>query len=526
MNNKDKFYITTAIDYVNAPPHIGHAYEKIATDVLARHFKQRGADVFFLTGSDEHGIKIQRTAKAVGVNPKEHCDNISNLFKEAWEKFDIDYDRYIRTTDVDHENLVSKVFKILLDKGDIYKSSYKGLYCPGCEAFLSTRDLTEDGLCPDHQSKPQEIQEENYFFKLSNYKSKIIEHIKNNPKFILPEYRANEILNQLEDIEDISVSRSKDSVTWGISVPGDDSQIIYVWIDALSNYITGIGYFENPELFKKYWPVDLQMLGKDILKFHSIYWIGLLLALGIELPKTIFAHGWITVDETKMSKSLGNVINPIALLNEYELENADAIRYFLMTTTPFGKDGNFSDEEFKAKVNADLANNLGNLLNRTLSMLVKYFDGEITSGALTSGDNELAKACAETVEIVASRLDNYQITEAAESIIKLVDNANKYVNETAPWSLAKDPEKMQQCAQVLYNVLETMRYVAVLIYPFVPNIAQSVWEQLSMDGNISDQRLSSLSWGGLKQEKIAEKKSVKPVFLRLDSEFAGDKKKK
>lgn len=526
MSTKDKFYITTAIDYVNGVPHIGHAYEKIATDVLVRHFKQRGRETFLLTGSDEHGIKIQKTAAEKGVSPKEFCDEISDKFKEAWKELEINYDRYIRTTDEDHERLVAHIFKTLLEKGDIYKSSYTGLYCSGCEAFLSARDLTEDGLCPDHQAKPQEVKEENYFFKLSKYKHKIIEHIKSNPNFILPEFRATEILNQLEDIEDISVSRSSESVSWGIPVPGDDSQVIYVWIDALSNYITGVGYLDNKELFNKFWPANVHMIGKDILKFHSIYWIAILMAMEIELPETIFAHGWITIDQTKMSKTLGNVISPVDVMKAHDQQTADSIRYFLMTTTPFGKDGNYSDEEFKAKVNADLANNLGNLLNRTLSMLVKYFDGEISEKALTPAErNELAKACSDTKVFVEQKFDKYQITEAAEAVIGLVDKVNKYVNETAPWSLAKDPEQLELCSQVLYNVLETMRQVAVMIHPFVPNISQSIWEQLSMSGQVADQTYSVLEWGGLKQGKIADKESVKPVFLRIDSELAGDKKK-
>ncbi|MFA6988674.1 MAG: methionine--tRNA ligase [Candidatus Gastranaerophilaceae bacterium] len=521
-----KFYITTAIDYVNGLPHIGHAYEKIASDVISRHFKQRKTDVFFLTGSDEHGIKIEKTAKAKNVEPKEYCDIISEEFKKTWKAIDIDYNRYIRTTDEDHEKVVQWAFTKLQEKGDIYKDSYTGLYCNGCEAFLSPRDLTENGLCPQHMEKPAEIKEENYFFRLLNYKDKIIEHIKNNPEFILPEFRASEILNQLENTQDISVSRSKSSVSWGIPVPGDDKQVIYVWIDALTNYITGVGVLEDKELFKKYWPADIHMIGKDILKFHSIYWIAFLMALEIELPKTIFAHGWITIDETKMSKSLGNVINPTDLIKQFELEDADSIRYFLMTTAPFGKDGNYNDEDFKSKVNADLANNLGNLLNRSLSMLVKYFDGEIKDFAVTTKDNELAIACEETKNNVIEKFNAYQITEAVESIIQLVNKTNKYVNEQAPWTLAKDEKNMTECAKVLYNVLETMRYASILIYPFTPNISQKIWQQLSCEGKVSEQNIFELSWNGLKKGKIASSETVKPVFLRVDSELAGANKKK
>ncbi|MCR4881387.1 MAG: methionine--tRNA ligase [bacterium] len=517
---KETFYITTAIDYVNGLPHIGHAYEKIATDVIARHFKQRGKDVFFLTGSDEHGIKIQKTAAENGIQPKEHCDNTSNEFKKAWKKADIDYDRYIRTTDADHEKVVQWAFEELLKKGDIYKSSYTGLYCAGCECFLSPRELDENGCCPIHQKKPEEVKEENYFFKLSKYKDAIAEHIKKNPNFILPQSRANEILNQLKDIEDISVSRSKESVSWSIDVPSDSEQGIYVWIDALTNYITGVGVLDDKEKFNKYWPCDVHVIGKDILKFHSIYWIAFLMALGIELPKSIFAHGWITIDETKMSKSLGNVISIDTLMQTFELQDADAIRYFLMTTASFGKDGNYSDEEFKSKVNADLANNLGNLLNRTLSMLVKYFDGKISNRTM---DADLLKLCNETVSDVERKFDYYEVTEAIEKVITLVDAANKYVNDKAPWSLAKTD--LNECEKVLYSVLEVMKYASVLLYPVIPNIAQKIYTQLGFEGEIKGIKLADLKTLTIKEGQIATKDTISPVFLRLDSEIAKDKKK-
>ncbi len=521
---KETFYITTAIDYVNGLPHIGHAYEKIASDVIARHFKQRGKDVFFLTGSDEHGIKIQKTAQDLGISPKEHCDKTSSEFKKAWKKADIDYNRYIRTTDTDHEKLVQWAFEELLKRGDIYKSSYTGLYCNGCEAFLSPRELDENGFCPIHKKKPQEVKEENYFFKLSKYKDAIAEHIKKNPKFILPKSRENEILNQLKDIEDISVSRSKNSVNWSIDVLSDSNQGIYVWIDALSNYITGVGFLEDKEKFMKYWPCDVHVIGKDILKFHSIYWIGFLMALGIELPKTIFAHGWITIDETKMSKSLGNVISIDTLMENFNLENADPIRYFLLTTASFGKDGNYSDEDFKSKVNADLANNLGNLLNRTLSMLVKYFDGKISFSGNSYIDKELLALCQNTVREVERKFDYYEITEAIEAIIHLVDITNKYVNDRAPWTLAKTD--LQACEKVLYNVLEVMKYTSILLYPVIPNISQKIYNQLGFNGQIKDIQLKDLENLNLKIGQIATKESIKPVFLRLDSEIAQDKKKK
>jgi len=523
----DKFYITTAIDYVNGPPHIGHAYEKIATDVIARHFRQRGAEVFFLTGSDEHGIKIEKTAAAQGVPPKEFCDTISTKFKEAWKLLNISYDRYIRTTDEDHYKVVQYIFKTLLEKGDIYKASYKGLYCAGCECFLGARELTEDGCCPDHMSKPQEVEEENYFFKLSKYKDKIKDHILNNPTFIMPDFRVNEVLNQLKNTEDISVSRSRTSVNWGIPVPGDDDQVIYVWIDALSNYLTGAGYLFDEAMFNKFWPANIQMIGKDILKFHSIYWIAILMAMDIDLPQTIYAHGWITVNEAKMGKSLGNVISPELLIKEHDLTNSDPLRYFLMTTATFGRDGNYSDEDFKNKVNADLANNLGNLLNRTLSMLVKYYDGNIIPEIITeSTDNELARLTDSTQQTVIEKFNNYAISDAAETIFVLVDTANKYINEQAPWTLAKNPETKIRCGQVLYDVLEVLRQTSIMLFPFIPNISSDIWKQLSMDGDISEKQWKDLKWGGLKNGNIATKESINPVFLRIDSEFADKDQKR
>lgn len=515
----EKFYITTAIDYCNAAPHIGHAYEKIVADVIARQKKQVCDDVYFLIGTDEHGTKIERTAASCEIAPQEFCDKNAEEFKKAWKLLDIDYNQFIRTTEPSHKKRVQEIFKKLLENGDIYKASYKGLYCAGCESFLSEKDLI-DGLCPNHNVAPQVVEEENYFFKLTKYKDAIINHIKTHPEFIQPEFRAKEVLNQLEDIQDISVSRSKESLTWGISVPDDDSQIIYVWIDALSNYITALGYPDNGS-FKKYWSADCQVIGKDILKFHAIYWPAMLMALGLELPKTLFAHGWITVDEQKMGKSLGNAISPESLMKEFNLQNGDAIRYFFAAATTFGRDGNFSDEDFKNKVNSDLANNMGNLLNRSLSMLCKYFDGEIKPKFV----NETLKTGAiSTVQKTAIAFENYALEQAADSIISYVNDVNKYVNDNAPWALAKE-EKWTDCGKIIYNTLESMRFVAVLIYPFCPNIAQDIWNQLNCEGKVSTIKYKDLKWGELKLGKIASKDSVKPVFLRLDSEIAGDKKK-
>ncbi len=513
----EKFYTTTAIDYVNGAPHIGHAYEKILTDIIYRHFKQRAQKTFFLTGTDEHGIKIQKTAKEKGVEPKTLCDENSGLFKEAWKLLDINYDKFIRTTDEEHKKIVQKIFEKLLAKGDIYKHSYKGLYCSGCECFLNPKDLDENGNCPIHGKKPEEVVEENYFFKLTKYKDAIIKHIKENENFILPSFRASEVLNQLEEIEDISVSRAITNVNWGIPVLSDNSQVIYVWIDALSNYITALGYNpdgESSELFKEFWPANVQVIGKDILKFHSIYWIAILMALDIELPKTIYAHGWITIDKNKMSKSVGNVISPKTIIDAFELKEPDSIRYFMAVTAQSGKDGNYSDDEFKERVNADLANNMGNLLNRTLNMSVKYFDGEILNKHIIS--NELTSEAIKTVEKVKSAFDCYDVAKAGLEIISLVDFANKFVNDNAPWTLAKEG-KMEECGQVLYTILDLMTKVGILIKPFCPNIAEKIAKQLKID---SDIKLDDLKEKMIKEGKLISKEEIEPVFLRLDSEFA------
>ena len=516
----EKFYITTAIDYVNGAPHIGHAYEKILTDVIYRHFTQRCDNTYFLTGTDEHGIKIQKTSAEKGVSPKEFCDMNAQKFKDAWKALDVEYSQFIRTTDEQHEKVVQKIFKKLVEKGDIYKHAYTGLYCSGCEAFLSEKDLTEDGLCPDHLKKPEVVQEENYFFKLTKYKDAIIKHIKTHPDFIIPSFRANEVINQLENIEDISVSRAKTSVNWGIPVLDDDSQVIYVWIDALSNYITALGYdTENSEdKFKQFWPANVQVIGKDILKFHSIYWIAILMALELPLPEHILAHGWITIDQTKMSKSLGNVISPTSVLEAFNLDIPDPLRYYMASAAPCGKDGNYSDEDFKEKVNAHLANSMGNLLNRTLSMLVKYFEGDVKPEFLCN--NTLKEQALETVKVVKHHFDYMEVQEAALKINELVDVTNKYVTDNAPWTLAKEGQ-MEKCGEVLTNVLQVMTVISSLIYPYCPNIASRMAEQLSYDLKT---KLDDITCESLKAGHLIDKENIKPVFLRVDSELA-DKKK-
>ena len=516
----EKFYTTTAIDYVNGAPHIGHAYEKILTDVITRHFSQRTDDAYMLTGTDEHGIKIQKTSSAAGISPKEFCDMNAQKFIDCWNLLDINYSQFIRTTDEYHRKTVQKIFKKLVEKGDIYKNSYTGLYCAGCEAFLAEKDLDENGCCPVHKKKPEQVSEENYFFKLTKYKDAILKHIKQNPDFIIPAFRANEVINQLENIEDISVSRAKTNVNWGIDVLDDSEQVIYVWIDALSNYITALGYdIENPsEKFKKYWPADVQVIGKDILKFHSIYWLAILMALELPLPKHILAHGWITIDEAKMSKSLGNVVSPENVMKAYELAHPDAFRYYMSTAAPVGRDGNYSDEDFKEKVNAHLANSMGNLLNRTLSMLVKYFDGEIKSEFIQK--SPLFDDAMRTIQEVKHHFDYFEVQEAGLKINELVDKTNKYVTDNAPWTLAKEG-KMVECGNVLYTVLEVMCIISSLIYPYCPNIVRSMAKQLKYDINL---KLDDIKTDNIKIGKLISKEEISPVFLRIDSELA-DKKK-
>jgi methionyl-tRNA synthetase len=515
----EKFYTTTAIDYVNGAPHIGHAYEKILTNVIYRHFSQRTNDAYMLTGCDEHGIKIQKTAREKGISEQEFCDMNAQKFIDSWKLLDINYSQFIRTTSDYHKKTVQKIFQKLKDKGDIYLNKYEGLYCSGCEAFLSEKDLDEDGNCLIHKKKPERVCEENYFFKLTKYKDAILNHIKQNPDFIIPSFRANEVINQLENIEDISVSRSKNSVHWGIPVLDDDSQVIYVWIDALSNYITALGYLSDDDSkFKKYWPADVQVIGKDILKFHAIYWIGLLMALDLPLPKHILAHGWITIDETKMSKSLGNVVSPSSVMESFNMEIPDAFRYYMATSAPCGKDGNYSDDDFKDKVNAHLANSMGNLLNRSLSMLCKYFDGDIKEEFIIK--SELFDEAKKVIEEVKHHFDYYEVAEAALKINEFVDKVNKYVTDNAPWTLAKE-EKMDECGKVLYTVLECMTVISSLIYPYCPNIAASMAQQLKYDINT---KLDDITFNSIKPGHLINKEDVKPVFLRLDSELA-DKKK-
>ena len=511
-----KYYITTAIDYGNAPPHIGHAYEKIAADALARFHRLRGDEVFYLTGLDEHGNKIERAALAAGLDPQAYVDEIASKAQEAWTALNLSYDGFIRTTAPSHRKAVQGIFARLLEQDDIFKARYEGWYCRGCEEFKNERDLSEDRICPQHQQTAEWLSEENYVFRISKYRDRLRAHIEAHPDFIEPETRRNEILNQLENFPDLSVSRQ--SVRWGIPVPGDPSQVIYVWIDALSNYLTGVGYGSDEEMFKKWWPAELHLVGKDITKFHCIIWPSLLMALELPLPKQIFGHGWVNMAGLKISKTLGNVIDPKAMATEY---GADAIRYFLLREIVFGRDGDFTQEAFENRVNADLANNLGNALNRTLTILEKNFEGKV-SARHEAIEGDLPRLASGTVASVEARMAAKAIDEALMAIWGLLDAINKYIDSTAPWALAKNGER-EALGGVLYAVLEGLRISAILASPFIPTLAGKIWEQLGIERPLSEQRFSDLKWGGLQEGTVTHK--LGPIYPRIGAELAGAKKK-
>ncbi|MGE5708374.1 MAG: methionine--tRNA ligase, partial [Bacteroidota bacterium] len=484
-----KYYLTTAIDYANAAPHLGHAYEKVAADAIARFHRLRGDDVFFLTGTDEHGTKIEKTAEKHGMQPKEYVDSLEAAFKGAWDALNIRYDRFIRTTDPDHRKAVEHIFRTMFEKGDIYKAKYEGWYCKGCEEYKNERDLVE-GCCTAHNAKAEWLSEENYVFKISNYKERLKAHIEQNPEFVQPEFRQKEVLNLLETFPDISVSRQ--NVSWGIPVPDDPSQTIYVWIDALSNYLPGVGYLSDEAKFKQWWPADLHLVGKDITKFHAIIWPAILMSMDLPLPKTIYSHGFVNIGAQKISKTLGNVIEPKALSEEY---GADAIRYFLLREIPFGKDGDFTQEAFENRVNADLANNLGNALNRTLPILEKNFEGHVPE-RVKECEIELASLAEEVILDVERAMNSFALQDALARIWSLLDGVNKFIDTQAPWALAKNGEK-EKLGGVLYAVLESLRIAATLASPFIPTLAGKIWEQLGIEKPLNEQRWGDLVWGKL-----------------------------
>lgn len=512
MADKEKFYITTAIAYTSRKPHIGNSYEIVLTDAIARFKRLQGYDVFMLTGTDEHGQKIEEYAKSAGVTPKEYVDKVSGEIRSICDLLNTSYDKFIRTTDEYHEKTVQKIFKKLYDQGDIYKGHYEGMYCTPCESFWTESQLV-DGKCPDCGREVKPAKEEAYFLRLSKYQKRLEDFIESNENFIYPEARKKEMLNNFikPGLQDLCVSRT--SFKWGIPVTFDDKHVIYVWIDALSNYITALGYDPDgsSDLYKKYWPADVHIIGKDIVRFHTIYWPIMLMALGEPLPKQVFGHPWLLFGEDKMSKSRGNVIYADDLV---DLLGVDAVRYYLVSEMPYANDGSITYETIIERYNSDLANTFGNLVNRTIAMQNKYFDGIIQEPTDSeSVDDELKAFALETVKKIEKCFETYRVADAVEAVLNLAKRSNKYIDETMPWALAKDENKKARLGTVLYNLLGAIRYIAILLTPFMPQTAEKIFEQMNCDIKDYD---SMNTFGALKAgTKVNE---AQALFARIDSE--------
>ncbi|MFO7255487.1 MULTISPECIES: methionine--tRNA ligase [Limnochorda] len=507
-----RYYVTTPIYYPSDRLHIGHAYTTTIADSLARWHRLKGDEVFFLTGSDEHGQKIERRAKEAGTSPQAYVDAIVATFKDLWKRLHIQYDDFIRTTEPRHVRVVQEIFQRLEAQGDIYRSQYEGWYCVPCETFWTESRLV-DGNCPDCGRPVEWVQEESFFFRLSKYMPRLLEHIERHPEFIQPESRRNEMIQFIKSgVEDLSVSRT--TFEWGIPVPGHPGHVVYVWIDALTNYISAAGYLDDPDRFQRLWPADLHLVGKDILRFHTVIWPALLMALDLPLPRQVAGHGWILTETGKMSKSKGNVTDPIELIEEF---GADRIRYFLLREIPFGQDGYFSREALIERSNADLSNDLGNLLHRTLSMLHRYQEGVIREpGPEEPLDRELAALATGAFAAMDAKLQQLALNEALEELWKVIRRGNKYLDQAEPWALARDPAQAPRLARVLYTVAEALRLVALLVAPFLPQTGERIWHQLGLSGSVHQARQDQLRWGLLPAGTVVQK--PEPIFPRLERE--------
>lgn len=509
MDGKGKYYITTPIYYPSDRLHIGHAYTTTIADSLARWHRFTGKDVLFLTGSDEHGQKIERVATSLGVKPQAYVDKIVGSFKDLWQKYNISYDDFVRTTEERHHRVVQEVFRRVYAKGDIYKGEYEGWYCTPCEAFWVENKL-QDGNCPDCGRPVELVKEESYFFRLSKYAKRLLRHIEEHPDFIRPESRRNEMVNFIKNgLEDLCVSRT--TFDWGIPVPIDDEHVIYVWFDALTNYLTGAGFLQDEVAFGHYWPADLHLVGKEIMRFHTIIWPIILMALDLPLPKTVFGHGWLLLDHDKMSKSKGNVVDPVALADEF---GVDAIRYFLLREVSFGQDGNFSRQALIERINADLANDLGNLLHRSIAMLLRYRDGIVPGpGESTDLERDLEQLASSTARDVNKHIEGLELNAALSAIWRLVGRANKYVDEAEPWVLHKSGQS-ERLDTVLYHLAETLRIIVLLIKSFLPETGDKMWVQLGIKQDLGSCSFADTAWGRI--EPGTQVVKGEPVFPRID----------